>query len=109
MNLETLERKLEQRALREGWDMPEGTRQRVIEKTIARATCGDPDIEEAATRTLIAADALTLKREAFEQRRIEAEHARKLQLIEAAVKLGLVGDVGSGPGTIHSQPSIGSR
>ena len=105
MNLETLERKLEQRALREGWDMPEGTRKAVIAKTIDRATCGIPDIEEAATRTLIAADALTLKREAFEQRRLEAEHARKLQLIEAAVKLGLVGDVSARPGVV---PGIAS-
>lgn len=104
MKLELMEQKLEQRALREGWDMPAGVRERVIANTVERATCGIPETEEAATRTLIAVDALTLKREAFEQRRIEAEHARKLQLIEAAVKLGIIGDVGGGLGAITSQP-----
>lgn len=105
MQLETLERKLEQRALREGWNMPDGVRARVIAKTVERATCGDPEIEEAATRTLIAADALELKRETFEQRRIEAEHVRKLQLIEAAVKLGLVSNATGGFGAITCQSS----
>lgn len=105
MQPETLERKLEQRALREGWDIPAGERERVIAKTIARATCGDPDIEEAATRTLIAVDALELKRAEIERKRLEAEHARKLQLIEAAVKLGLVVDAGGSSGAIPSQPS----
>lgn len=85
--------------------MPEGVRAQVIAKTVARATCGDPGIEEDATRTLIAADALELKRQVFEQRRIESEHARKLQLIEAAVKLGLVSNAVGGAGAIPHQSS----
>ena len=92
MQLEMIEQKLEQRALREGWDIPPGKRKEVIARTIERATSGIPDVEEQATRTLLAADALALKREMFEQRRAEAEHARKLQYIELLVKAGLVVD-----------------
>jgi hypothetical protein len=100
MKLEKLEAQLEHRALKEGWDIPHHKRTEVIAKTIERATCGIPDVEEAATRTLIAMDAVQLKKESFEQKKREMEHARKLQLIEAAVKLGLVSDVGTRAGAI---------
>jgi hypothetical protein len=93
MNIETLERKLEERSLREGWNLSPEKRKIVLQKTFERATCGDPEWEESATRTLIAAEALELKRQALEQRKAEAEHARKLQLIEYAIRCGLVADV----------------
>ena len=105
MNEDTLDRQLEQRALKEGWDIPAGKRAEVIRKTIERATCGDFEIEEAATRTLIMADALAIKRQQAEQRRLEAEHARKLQLIELAVKLGIVGNDDGGNRSQDSGPS----
>ena len=108
MNEETLARQLEQRALREGWDIPAGKREEVIQRTIERATCGDYEIEEAATRTLIMADALVIKRQQAEQRKLESEHARKLQLIELAVKLGIARNVGSGDRSPDSGASAGA-
>ena len=102
MQVELIEQKLEQRALREGWNIPPGKREEVIARTIERATSGIPDVEEQATRTLLAADALALKREMFEQRREEAEHARKLQYIELLIKAGLVVDDNAGTGNVDT-------
>jgi len=93
VNIETLERKLEERSLREGWNLSPEKRKIVLQKTFERATCGDPEWEESATRTLIAAEALELKRQALEQRKAEAEHARKMQFIEYAIRRGLIADV----------------
>lgn len=92
MNIDTMAAKLEHRALREGWCLPDDKRTEVMEKTFARATCGIPSVEEDATRTLIAAESLSLKRQQLEQKKLEAEHARKIKLIEAAIRLGIVSD-----------------
>ena len=92
MNVETMADKLELRAIRNGWPISDEKRQIIIDRAMTRATCGDPDIEDKAAKIVIAADLVNLKQQQLEQKQIEAEHARKLQLIEAAIRLGIAGD-----------------
>ena len=92
MNEETIADKLELRAIKEGWPITPEQRATIIERAMDRATCGIPDIEDRAAKILLAADLVNLKRRQLEQKTIEAEHARKLQLLEAAIRLGIVGD-----------------
>ena len=92
MNAETIADKLELRAIKEGWPITPEQRATIIERAMTRATCGDPDIEDRAAKILIAADLVNLKQKQLEQKTLEAEHARKLQLLEAAIRLGIVGD-----------------
>lgn len=105
MNTDTIADKLELRAIKEGWPVTDGTRKQIIERAMLRAACGDPDIEDKAAKIILAADVVNLKRQQIEQKQIEAEHARKLQLIELAVKLGIAGDDSSGAGILDSTAS----
>ena len=106
MELETIaDIKLATRAFNEGWEVSEEIRKRVITEAYKRATCGDPDVEDKAGKLLLAIDKFNHDVLEAERKRLDAEHARKLQLIETAVKLGLVANVGGGAGTISSQPS----
>lgn len=98
MNQQLMEEKLERRAIREGWPITESMKQAILEKTYARATCGDPEIEEHATKSIVAMDKRNQELRKEEQRRIEAEHARKLQLLELAIKLGVARDDGNATG-----------
>jgi len=54
---------------------------------------------------LIAMEALELKIETAKQRSIEADHARKLQLIEAAIRLGIIDAQRPGIGVASIEPS----
>lgn len=92
MNADTMADKLELRAIREGWPVSAEQRKQIMERAMDRATCGDPDIEDKAAKIFLAADAVNLKRQQLEQKQFESEHARKLQLIEAAIRLGIVSD-----------------
>jgi hypothetical protein len=92
VNEDTIADKLELRAIKEGWPITPEQRATIIERAMTRATCGDPDIEDRAAKILIAADLVNLKQKQLEQKTLEAEHARKLQLLEAAIRLGIVGD-----------------
>lgn len=106
MELETIaDIKLATRAFNEGWQVSEEIRKRVITEAYKRATCGDPDVEDKAGKLLLAIDKFNHDVLEAERKRLDAEHARKLQLIETAVKLGLVNNVGGGAGAISSQPS----
>jgi hypothetical protein len=107
VNQQLMEEKLERRAIKEGWPITAEMKQKILEKTYARATCGIPDIEEHATKSIVAMDKRNQELRTEEQRRIEAEHARKLQLLELAVKIGIVGDDGRAVGNSASVSSAG--
>lgn len=51
------------------------------------------------------ADALNQKRHALREKKLALEHKRKLELIELAHKLGIVGNVGGTIGAVDSKPS----
>jgi hypothetical protein len=97
--------KLATRAFNQGWEVSEEIRQQVVVRAYDRATCGDPDIEDKAGKLLLAIDKFNHDVLEAERKKLDAEHARKLQLIETAVKLGLVSNVGGGAGAILGQSS----
>ena len=103
MELETVsDIKLATRAFNAGWNVPIDTRKMVVERATMRAQCGDPEIEEHAGKLLLAIDKFNHSVFESEQKRIDAEHTRKLQLIELAVKLGLVSNAGDAARAIPS-------
>jgi hypothetical protein len=103
VEIETVaDQRLVARAIREGWPVSEDMKKKLVEKTFARATCGVPEFEEAATKTLVAMDKRNQELRNEELKRIEAEHTRKLQLIELAVKLGIAGNEQHATGAIDN-------
>ena len=92
MEAEMIADKLELRAIKEGWPITAAMRSKIIARAMDRAGCGDPDTEDKAAKILLAADVVNIKRQQLEQKQFESEHARKLQLIEAAIRLGIVSD-----------------
>ena len=105
MDVDTMADKLERRAIREGWPITAAMRQQIIERAMDRASCGDPDIEDRAAKIFLAADAVNLKRQQLEQKKLDADHARKLQLIEAAIRLGIIDAQRPGIGVASIEPS----
>lgn len=106
MELETAaDIKLATRAFNHGWKISPRQRQEIVRRALDRATCGDPDIEDKAGKLLLAIDKFNHSVDQSEQKRLDAEHARKLQLIELAVKLGLVSNASPAAGAIPSQSS----
>lgn len=81
--------KLLHRAINGGWNVTDEMKQRVVEQAANLVGDSDPKIALLAMKVLISADSTDDKKALAEQRRQEAEHARKLQLIELAVKLGI--------------------
>ena len=105
MNSDTMADKLELRAIKEGWPISDEQRKQIMQRAMKRASCGDPDIEDKAAKIFLAADAVNLKRQQLEQKKLEAEHARKIKLIEAAIRLGIVSDGRAAiGGTVISAP-----
>ena len=97
--------KLAGRAINEDWPVNQELRSEIVETLTEIVRSGVPDFQLAASKVLLAADALNAKKREIERKRLEAEHARKLQLIEAAVKLGIVGNAGGSAGAIPGQSS----
>ena len=90
MKLETIaDIKLAGRAINEDWPVDPELRESVISEMRNILTSGIPDLSIAAAKVVLAADAINAKKREAEQRRLDAENARKLQLIELAVKLGI--------------------
>lgn len=105
MEIDTIaDQRLVARAIKEGWPVSEEMKAKLVQQTYARALSGIPEFEEAATKTIIAMDKRNQELRNEEQKRIESEHARKLQLIELAVKLGIAGNDQHGVGTVDSKP-----
>ena len=90
MEIETLaDLKLLHRAISGGWNVTDEMKKKSLENTAKLTEHPDPKIALLATKVLISADSADDKKALAEQRRQEAEHARKLQLIELAVRLGI--------------------
>jgi hypothetical protein len=91
MELETIaDIKLAGRAMNDDWPVSPAMRQKVFDQLELVLTNGDPELRVAASKVILAADLANLRKREAERKRNEAEHARKLQLIELAHKLGLV-------------------
>ena len=91
MELETVaDFRIATMAFNHKFDVPEKLCKILVRKAAERATCGDPAIEDAAGKLLLAMAKFNHELNESEKKRIDAEHARKLQLIELAAKLGLV-------------------
>ena len=82
--------KLAGRSINEDWPVRPELRQSIIDQCQEIAESGDPELALAAMKVVLAADALNIRKREAEQKRQEAEHARKLQLIELAIRSGLV-------------------
>lgn len=106
MELDTVaDLKLAARAFNEGWSVPVEVRKAVIERAAVRAQCGDPEIEDHAGKLLLAIDKFNHSIIEAEQKRLKAEHDRKLQLIELAVRIGAIQPVGGAVGIAGPQSS----
>lgn len=93
MEIETIaDLKLVARAVREGWPITDEIRKELVEKTLVRARCEDPKVAAKATDTFLTMDKRNQELRREEERRLAAEHARKLELIKIAVSCGLVGN-----------------
>lgn len=91
MDIEKLaDLKLLHRAIASGWNIADDVKQKCVVKASELVGSSDPKIALLAMKILIAADSADDRKAIEEQRRREAEHARKLELIQLAVKLGLV-------------------
>jgi|688.fasta_scaffold400794_1 uncharacterized membrane protein len=106
MEIQTLaDLKLLHRAINGGWNVSDEMKKKSLANTAKLTEHPDPKIALLATKVLIIADSSDDKKALAEQKRQEAEHARKLQLLELAIKHGLVADVGSGVRALDSSTS----
>jgi hypothetical protein len=80
------------RAMKEDWPVSPEIKAEVVEALREIISSGVPDLVIPASRALMAGDALNQRRRALEEKKLAAEQQRKLELIELAVKLGLVRD-----------------
>ena len=93
------------RAMNEDWPVFKEQKESIVEKLMTIVEHGDPQLQIAASRALMMADALNQKRQAMQEKKLEQEQKRKLELIELAHKLGIIGDDGGSIGVVDSQPS----
>ena len=106
MKLEKLaDIKLAGRSINEDWPVKPELRQSIIDQCQEIASSGDPELALAAMKVVLAADALNARKREAEQKREEAEHARKLQLLELAIKHRLIANDGSATRGVDSEPS----
>jgi hypothetical protein len=104
LELETIaDFRMAERAFNDGWDIPNKTCESIVAKASLWASCGDPDIEDKAGRLLLAIAKFTQAKIEAEETRLEREHKRKLELIELAHKLGIVGNDSGSTGVVDSQ------
>lgn len=91
--------------MNEDWPIAREHKESIVDQLLFLIANGKPEIKIAASRTLMMGDALNQKRRALAEKKLALEHKRKLELIELAHKLGIVGN-DSGPiGVIDSQSS----
>jgi hypothetical protein len=93
------------RAMNEDWPVYKEQKESIVEKLMTIIEHGDPDLQIAASRTLMMADALNQKRQALQEKKLALEQKRKLELIELAHKLGIVGNDGGSIGVVDTEPS----
>jgi hypothetical protein len=93
LNIESInDIRLVGRAMKEDWPVSPEVKAEVVEALRDIIASGVPDFVIPASRALMAGDALNQRRRALEEKKLAAEQQRKLELIELAVKLGLVRD-----------------
>lgn len=80
------------RAIKEDWPVSPEIKSEVVAALRDIVSSGVPDFVIPASRVLMAGDALNQRRRALEEKKLALEQQRKLELIELAVKLGLVRD-----------------
>lgn len=91
--------------MNEDWPVYKEQKESIVEKLMTIVEHGDPDLQIAASRTLMMADALNQKRHELQEKKLALEQKRKLELIELAHKLGIVGHDSGSTGVVDSQPS----
>ena len=89
----------------EDWPITGEQKKSIVSKLMDIMESGIPDLQIPASRALMMADALNQKRQAMQEKKLEQEQKRKLELIELAHKLGIIGDDGGSIGVVDSQPS----
>ena len=110
MEIKTLaDLKLLHRAINGGWNVSDEMKKKVVDQAANLVGDPDPKIALLAMKVLISADSADDKKALAEQRRQEAEHARKLQLIELAVKLGIAQPDSVTIGTVDRIASSGQE
>lgn len=98
--------KLAGRAIKEEWPVTRSIRKKVIARLLYLQEFAEKEaVQVAAAKALQAADQINIAKRAEEQRRLEAEHTRKLQLLDAAFKLGLIESFEPGIGVVDSKSS----
>lgn len=93
------------RIINEDWPISAEAKESIVDKLLFIVEHGDPELQIAASRTLMVGDALNQKRRALAEKKLALEHKRKLELIELAHKLGIVGDDGGANRVIDSESS----
>lgn len=97
--------KLVGRSIAEDWPVDSSLRESVVTKLLDIVVGPDEKLSVAAARVLLAADALNIKKRIELEKIAQAEQERKRQLIEYAVKLGLVNNVIDGTSRMDSESS----
>ena len=87
----------------EDWPITGEQKQSIVSKLMDIMESGIPDLQIPASRALMMADALNQKRQALQEKKLALEQKRKLELIELAHKLGIVGHDSGSAGDIDSQ------
>lgn len=93
------------RALSEDWPVTSEMRFQALEFAARLISSGDPKLGKFGAEILLKADALNVKKRIEEQKIANQEQERKRQLIEYAVKLGIVKPVDNRLGVIDSESS----
>ena len=89
----------------EDWPITAEQKKSIVSKLIDIMDSNIPDLQIPASRALMMADALNQKRQAAQEKKLEQEQKRKLELIELAHKLGIIGDDSGSIGVVDSQSS----
>ena len=99
--------RLEARSENQNWPVSQEHRQLCVENALVDLKDANPRVRDAARKYLLAVDLANQRKQEMEQKRIDSEHAKKVQLIEYAVKLGLVNNVIDGTSRVDSESSEG--
>ena len=90
-----------QKAMEQRWPIKQEYREALVKRLIRIIAdpASSPREVTAASKALIAADSVNIA----DDRKIQEEHKRKLELIELAHKLGIVGNDSGPVGVVDSQ------
>jgi len=94
--------------MNEGWPVSEEIKAEVVAALRDIVGSGVPNLVIPASRALMAADGLTQRERQAQEKKLDRDHERKRELIELAVKLGIIANEPGAIGALDSQPSRGS-